>query len=510
MAEKQKTGKAGALFIDFENLFKPLYDEFKNYTDRTEEISMVVVFKALSYIETLCDKIPIKYAFADWSNYQGRRDDKRRVAASREFFPRGIRAVNIKATDYKNSADLELSLSLHEVLLTRDDIDIFFVIAGDRDYMPIALRVIERGKEIYFISFEAGLADDLKKLVGSDHYIIIDITGERMNPDGARIDDKNRDHSRRLTALESVLMRSALKTKEDLGGAEGGIKVLNFLQDVQDKVLPNLELNELRNIFESIVAKGFFHIVKGPSFLAFTIGKGTEKPGPASPFLAEILEIPIEEWNCLLDTITECLTEGEGRALKGKLSIFSAYFRRKRMDGLLTFRPSLELDVLLLLAEHGVLAQKDWDVFHLGVGFLQKREEFLSWLDAQQKAGSKDAVLAVSAATLDNADLSVQIEVPNELRSITLSRGEWIAFLNFIERCISEAGGSDRFQNILYRIEHEREEGSLPIKGGLAIPLVNTLRFHELIYQPEPNYYALPGDFPAKRATFFRKFNIQA
>lgn len=71
----------------------------------------------------------------------------------------------------KNSADLELSLEAQEVLLTRPDIDMFVIVGGDRDYIPIVKRIHERGKEVVVVGFHTSTSGDLRNLVGTERFI---------------------------------------------------------------------------------------------------------------------------------------------------------------------------------------------------------------------------------------------------------------------------------------------------------------------------------------------------
>ena len=80
----------------------------------------------------------------------------------------GIRIIDILSTEYKNSADIELSLAAQETILTRGDVDTIVIFAGDRDYMPIANRARESGKNLHFVGFEKSLSGDLKRLVGKE------------------------------------------------------------------------------------------------------------------------------------------------------------------------------------------------------------------------------------------------------------------------------------------------------------------------------------------------------
>jgi len=50
--------------------------------------------------------------------------------------------------EYKNSADIRLVIDALEVAHTNNNIDVFAVVAADRDYLPLFYKLSEMGKDV--------------------------------------------------------------------------------------------------------------------------------------------------------------------------------------------------------------------------------------------------------------------------------------------------------------------------------------------------------------------------
>ncbi len=158
--------RLGALFIDFDNIYVPLIEQYGYSDSDAQEKAIKIINRTLYHIEKKLGILPIiRKAISDWTSYPD---------VPNELYTMGIKVVHVKSMRGKNSADIELSLSLQDILLTRKEIETLIVLAGDRDYLPIAQRVKERARSIMFYSFEKCLSGDIKQLVGSGYYWYLD------------------------------------------------------------------------------------------------------------------------------------------------------------------------------------------------------------------------------------------------------------------------------------------------------------------------------------------------
>ncbi|MCK4443103.1 MAG: NYN domain-containing protein [Thermoplasmata archaeon] len=154
-----------ALLVDFDNIFYAFREEIAENRYDGEAIDLT-----LRLLSTLKQKLESEFqstlligrAYGSWDGFTDA--------------PNSLAMMSIQPTyaihkPGKSSADLELSLDALEFLLSRDDIDQFCIVGGDRDYLPIVRRIQERGKSVMVVSFERTISGDLKAVVGSSNFI---------------------------------------------------------------------------------------------------------------------------------------------------------------------------------------------------------------------------------------------------------------------------------------------------------------------------------------------------
>jgi uncharacterized LabA/DUF88 family protein len=267
---------SAALLIDFDNIYVSLVNDYSYPRPKAQGKTIIIIGKALLHIENELGLTPIiREAIADWSMYPD---------VPNELYTMGVRVAHIKSTVGKNSADIELSLRLQEIMLTRPDIDVLIVLAGDRDYLPVAQRVHEKGKRIVFCSFERCLSGDIKMLVGKKNYWFI-------NPDTNEIvtDEEKKKRARaaktikRTTGLEldessKKALQAAIKAEEEYGPKFGSVRLSGFLVDKLAKALPEKSHLERKDIFSQLVDMDLITLKTesdrhGADFTVFNINK---------------------------------------------------------------------------------------------------------------------------------------------------------------------------------------------------------------------------------------------
>ena len=146
--------KLVAVFIDFENFYYALTNLYGLSYEQASGSALSMIGNSLDSLRGDLGEFVIMQAYADWSDLDEPKTELQKM---------GIRVFDVLSSIHKSSTDLELSLALQEILLTRDDINTIIIFSGDRDYMPIALRIRERGKLVHFVGFPENLSGDLKK-----------------------------------------------------------------------------------------------------------------------------------------------------------------------------------------------------------------------------------------------------------------------------------------------------------------------------------------------------------
>lgn len=153
-----------AVFIDFENLYYFLNNQRKDLHPTDESLN--VVEKVRTELEQQRSlRVIVGRAYGDFERLPNSMGQLQLMG----FEPRFT-----LASPHKSSSDIALSLDALEVLLTRDEISHFVIMAGDRDYLPIIRRILERAKEVWVVGFERNTSADLRNVAGSSHFIKAD------------------------------------------------------------------------------------------------------------------------------------------------------------------------------------------------------------------------------------------------------------------------------------------------------------------------------------------------
>lgn len=246
-----KDKKLAAAFIDFENFYFSLTNLYEMAHQDAGEVVVALIASQLDKLSNSHGEFVIRQAFADWSSFPGIKKELQRM---------GIRIIDVLSTAYKNSADIELSLAVLETIITRPEIEVVVIFAGDRDYMPVALRARERGRSLFFVGFEKSLSGDVKSLVGKSSYSYVDL-GELSV--GRNNDDMVETNTARstpavegLTPDEVKAAMAAIMAFDQYRGRFGCVKVSIFLVEGLPKALPELDHFRRKQIFSALVSKG--------------------------------------------------------------------------------------------------------------------------------------------------------------------------------------------------------------------------------------------------------------
>ncbi len=148
-----------ALFVDFENLRLGVPEPHAK-----TESAIDVLSKLLQRLEKEGKRVLIRRSYADWEG-EGLEGVQGQLSLM-SFLP-----VYVLGLAGKNSADLEMSLDCMDILLSREDVERFILVAGDRDFIPIVRRVVEAGKQVRIAAFRASTSADLVEVAGRRNFI---------------------------------------------------------------------------------------------------------------------------------------------------------------------------------------------------------------------------------------------------------------------------------------------------------------------------------------------------
>jgi len=301
----------GAIFVDFDDLCAAMEERYKAAPEEAVTRAVLAVGKVNTFMQERMRITPIiRMAFADWS---GSPD------VLNELYTMGIKVVHAKAGQSGETADIELSLALQEVVLSRSDIGTVAVVAGDRDYMPVIHRAIDKGRRVVVFSFQETLSGDIRRLLGDGNCLFLDaatgavlepgeepVPEEEVEDDLAEAEDEvpeepvsppttipvavNKDKEYWLGLSEDQLkaLRSAIRAIRALDPKHAGMKVSKFLVMDLSAALPGLDHLERKKVFNSLVEKGVITVTTktsmyGEVFAIFQIPRD-------NPIVKEIVE----------------------------------------------------------------------------------------------------------------------------------------------------------------------------------------------------------------------------
>ena len=113
-------------------------------------------------------KILIGQAYADWEEYDGVQPALKkhgidpRYVLSKATIQKDAQKGHL-IVSRKNSSDIALALDASEVLHTREDIDTFALISGDRDFIELVNKLHNRNKGVIIFGVEKTTSKELKE-----------------------------------------------------------------------------------------------------------------------------------------------------------------------------------------------------------------------------------------------------------------------------------------------------------------------------------------------------------
>ncbi len=166
-------------------------------------------------------------------------------------------------TDGKNSSDIEMAVDIMKTLYTENDIEVYIIVASDRDYVPVIKNIKEKNKIAYMLSTRNGFNEIVKNYLDYHEYIEVlfdfDKLGYSLGKEhqiriGIDIDDIKPDEKPIVENVCKLFYSSYFWTnynkKGDLVGLDGYIKSL--LKDISMKGKNPSDLNRYFHIAHSL------------------------------------------------------------------------------------------------------------------------------------------------------------------------------------------------------------------------------------------------------------------
>ncbi|MBS1912345.1 MAG: NYN domain-containing protein [Bacteroidetes bacterium] len=207
-----------AVFIDFENIYYYLKDNYADLPDLNNYL-----FEMLRNLQNYLERrlglhCIIVNAYADF--------ERLKFGPQGNLFLMGVETHNVLSTDRKNSADMKLCIDAMEVLYTRPDIEGFVFLAGDRDYIPMIQHLKRHGRSVFAVAFRGNISGDLLLNIGQHNFIDAmallnhDLLA-RLEYSARRQREVADDERERDEARSAELQRREGESDDDFGIASG-------------------------------------------------------------------------------------------------------------------------------------------------------------------------------------------------------------------------------------------------------------------------------------------------
>lgn len=155
------TSGYAALFVDFENIYYYFKNRLPGDMDPVDASVSILRSLQKKVKEERSERCIIQHSYADF---------ERIPSAQNPLALMGIEPHHVVGTDQKNAADMKLCIDAMSTLYTRQDVRTFYLMAGDRDYIPLIRHLAEHAREVIVVAFRKQTSGDLLKVVGDDSY----------------------------------------------------------------------------------------------------------------------------------------------------------------------------------------------------------------------------------------------------------------------------------------------------------------------------------------------------
>lgn len=143
-----------ATFIDYENIHYTMTNYYKVYPDPDE------VARVFSEVASRRGAVLLAKAYADWANFTELMGALRTHGFEPVYVASKLRSAPERGP-IKNSADIQMTMDIMDVLYTRPDIEIFILFTGDQDFLPVLHRLRGAGKITVVSGFRATSSREL-------------------------------------------------------------------------------------------------------------------------------------------------------------------------------------------------------------------------------------------------------------------------------------------------------------------------------------------------------------
>ena len=154
-----------AVFVDFENLFASLKNRTEFTGQRTRDVALTMLENLKSRLRGEGMQMVLGRSYAAFDTYPGM--EVAHDLALMGFDPQYV----LVSPSGKSSSDVQLAVDVCRVIFRRADIETIVIVAGDRDFIPIARQVLEENRGLRMVGIPDATSGDLRLRVGAERFL---------------------------------------------------------------------------------------------------------------------------------------------------------------------------------------------------------------------------------------------------------------------------------------------------------------------------------------------------
>ncbi len=154
-----------AVFVDFENLFASLKNRQEFHGQRTRDVALTMLENLKARLRSEGMQMVLGRSYATFDSYPGM--EVAHDLALMGFDPQYV----LVSPSGKSSSDVQLAVDVCRVIFRRADIETVVIVAGDRDFIPIARQVLEENRGLRMVGIPDATSGDLRLRVGAERFL---------------------------------------------------------------------------------------------------------------------------------------------------------------------------------------------------------------------------------------------------------------------------------------------------------------------------------------------------
>ena len=177
-----------AVLVDYQNLFHYLKGRLPSSAAPGDTAAELLDGLRSYLLDEEDARIATGCAYADFA---GLDDHVRHL--QRALYLSGIQPTFVPSTSHRNTTDLQMALDAVALRERRPDIEVFVLVAGDRDYVPIVQALQAHGRRVLVVAFRDHLSARLLEHTGAGHFVQAETLLPGTTTDQLLPDDRDRE-----------------------------------------------------------------------------------------------------------------------------------------------------------------------------------------------------------------------------------------------------------------------------------------------------------------------------